>query len=117
MPGLLKRVRNQFERVEDWRKPSVQYPLADVLMSGLALFTLKDESLLRFDGLRDVRRDNLCTLFGIEKAPCDTQMRKVLDGVDLYQLRPAFGEIHREVQRQGVLESYRFLGKYPPLSG
>ena len=112
MPGLLKRVRDQFEGVEDWRKLSVQYPLADVLMSGLAMFSLKDESLLRFDRLRDARRDNLRTLFGIEQAPCDTQMRQVLDGVDPCQLRPAFREIHREVQRQGVLESYRFLGKY-----
>lgn len=112
MPGLLKRVRDQFERIEDRRKKGVQYALPDVLMSGLALFTLKDESLLRFDGLRDMRRDNLRSLFGIEQAPCDTQMRQVLDGVDPDSLRPAFREIHREVQRQGVLESDRFLGKY-----
>ncbi len=83
-------------------------------MSGLAMFSLKDGSLLEFDQHRNdqVRRHNLSTLFGIDQAPCDTQMRTVLDQVNPEHLRAVFRIIHQELQRQGILEDYRFLGKY-----
>jgi hypothetical protein len=113
-PGLLERVRNSFSQVNDHRKTKPGYPLADVLMSGLALFSLKDGSLLQFDQQRGdkARRHNLKSLFGIGDAPCDSQMRTVLDGVKPQHLRPAFRSLHQELQRQGIQESYRFLGKY-----
>ncbi|UJS25697.1 hypothetical protein [Thiothrix winogradskyi] len=81
-PGLLERVRGCFSEVTDHRKTKPDYPLVDVLMSGLALFSLKDGSLLQFDKQRGdkARRHNLKTLFGIPDAPCDSQMRTVLDG-------------------------------------
>lgn len=113
-PGLLERVRGCFSEVTEHRKTKPDYPLVDVLMSGLALFSLKDGSLLQFDKQRGdkARRHNLKTLFGIPDAPCDSQMRTVLDGVKPQRLRPVFRAIHQELQRQGILEGYRFLGKY-----
>ncbi|WP_255697800.1 hypothetical protein [Thiothrix winogradskyi] len=38
-------------------------------------------------------------------------MRTVLDGVKPQRLRPVFRAIHQELQRQGILEGYRFLRK------
>ena len=113
-PGLLKRVRDCFEAIPEHRGKAPEYPLVDVLMSGLAVFSLKDASLLQFDHHRsdEVRRHNLGTLFGIPKAPGDSQMRTVLDKVKPHHLRPAFRALHQEAQRQGVLESFRFMGKY-----
>lgn len=114
MPGLLGRVRGCFAAIPDPRGKEPSYPLVDVLMSGLAMFSLKDGSLLQFDQQRhdDARRHNLDKLFGVPQAPSDSQMRTVLDGVKPQHLRPAFRDLHQEVQRQGILESYRFLGKY-----
>lgn len=82
-------------------------------MSGVAVFALKDGSLLAFDDQRTEghRRHNLQHLFGIQNVPCDTQMRTILDGVHPHALRPAYRALHQELQQQGVLESYRFLGK------
>ena len=37
-----------------------------------------------------VEAHSLRTLYGVERVPCDTQMREILDGVDLSSLRPAF---------------------------
>jgi len=113
-PALLEQARLAFGNVPEHRNKKPDYPLVDVLMSGLAMFSLKDESLLRFDEQRNEpqRRYNLNTLYGVSKAPCDSQMRTVLDGVNPYQLRPVFRNIHQELQRQGVLDTYRFLGKY-----
>ncbi len=114
MPSLLDRVRDGFEDIPDPRKKKADYPLVDVLMSALAMFSLKDGSLLQFDQQRNdqARRHNLETLFGIKSAPCDTQMRTVCDWVDPIHFRPIFVDIHQELQRQGILEEYRFLGKY-----
>ena len=47
-PGLLKEVRAIFERVDD-SVPGRKIRLADDLMSGLAIISLKYGSLLKFD--------------------------------------------------------------------
>lgn len=112
--SLLQRIRETFNGLADHRSRKVEYPLPDVLMSAVAMFSLKDESLFAFDERRQQasRQHNLNSLYGIKQAPCDTQMRSILDEVNPQKLRPAFQSIHQELQKQGVLEPYRFLGKY-----
>ena len=56
-----------------------------------------------------VIRHNLQTLYGVERAPCDTQLRTILDPVDPAHLRPAFRAVHRQVQRHKGLEPYQYL--------
>ncbi|MEZ5478632.1 MAG: hypothetical protein R3E95_14480 [Thiolinea sp.] len=115
IPALLGRVRQCFETLPEHRQRGrVDYPLADALMSAVAMFSLKDATLYAFDELRNdpVRQHNLRQLYGIQQAPCDTQMRSILDQVEPYALRPAFVLVHQELQKQGVLETYRFMGKY-----
>jgi hypothetical protein len=113
-PGLLKIVRNEFKKILDHRRGKVDYILPDVLMSSLAMFALKYPSLLQFDKARHEKtiKANLKNLYGVKKAPCDTQMREVLDPVNPNDLRPAYINIHRQLQRQKVLESYQYLGGY-----
>ena len=53
LPGLLKNVRNEFEKIPDHRSGAVEYSLPNVLMSGLAMFGLKYPSLLQFDKARN----------------------------------------------------------------
>lgn len=118
MPGLLKRVRAAFETVPDKRRAShVKFSMPDTLCSALAMFSLKYSSLLQFDG--DMRADagtvrhNLRTLFGVNQAPCDTQMRDILDPVEPSALRPAFRALHSAFQRGGALKDFAWLdGKY-----
>lgn len=114
IPSLLRQIREVFEQLPEHRSKGVIYPLSDALMSAVAMFSLKDESLYAFDDLRQdpIRQHNLRQLYGIQQAPCDTQMRSILDEVDPHLLRPAYRLIHQELQKQGVLESYRCLGKY-----
>ena len=114
LPSLLERVRGQFNQLPEHRSKKVTYSLPDTLMSAVAMFSLKDEHLLAFDDLRHepIRQANLHQLYGIAQAPSDTQMRTILDQVDPHQLRPAFRSIHQELQKQGILENYRCLGKY-----
>jgi hypothetical protein len=114
IPGLLAIVRKEFEQIKEHRIKTITYKLTDVLMSALAMFGLKYPSLLQFDqSYRDGNiRTNLKNLYGVELAPSDTQMRSILDPVAPEGLRPAFRQIHRELQRQKALDQYRYLGGY-----
>jgi hypothetical protein len=108
--ALIRRVRKRFETLSEQRR-SPSFPLADTLMAGLAVFSLKDPSLLAF--CSRARDHNLGTVFGLKEIPSDTQMREILDEVPPDQLRPAFQDVFREVQRGKVLEDYVFLeGSY-----
>jgi hypothetical protein len=109
---LLGVVRAEFEQVPDSRADNASLDLADALMSGYALFALKDPSLLAFDERRTTDR-NLHTIFKIGQVPSDTQMRTLLDEVELADLRPVYRRLHRELAARGQLRSYVFLaGSY-----
>jgi hypothetical protein len=110
-PGLLKTIHESFASVPDPRSERAEIPLGDALMAGLAVFGLKYPSLLKFDeaSREGVIRHNLRTLYGVERAPCDTQLRTILDPVAPEHLRPAFRAVHRELQRHKALEAYRYL--------
>ena len=113
-PGLLKLIRGEFEGIGDHRERR-EITLSDALMSGLAVFGLKYPSLLKFDEAYqdEVRiRHNLHTLYGVERAPCDTQLRTILDPVEPGALRGAYRAVHRQLQRQGALKGYEYLGGY-----
>lgn len=102
---LLQTLKTCFQQVPDLRtQPDI--PLSDALMSGFALFALKEPSLLAFDEQR--RSGNLRTLYGISRVPSDTRLREILDLVDPSQLRPAFLAIFRALQRGKALEQFVF---------
>src|SRR5487761_1557785 len=106
---LYKLLRESFERVPDPRREGSPISLPDALMSGLALFALKDPSLLAFDKRR--QDENMKRLFHIERVPSDTQMRTILDPLDPLDLRPAFRDVFREAQRGKALDQFKFLDK------
>ena len=105
--SLVALLRNRFEKLTDSRSGQPVISVADALMSAFAMFSLKDPSLLAFDKRRDDK--NLEALYQIERVPSDTQMRVILDPVPPEELRPAFGDVFRAVQRGKVLESYHYL--------
>jgi hypothetical protein len=113
--GLLKTVRQCFSSIDIQKKGGSgkrpEIPLVDCLMSGLAVFNLKFPSLLQFDkGMEEEAvRYNLDTLFGVNKAPCDTQMRERLDQVPPKKMRSVFKKVFSSIQRGKVLEKYQFI--------
>jgi len=104
--ALVQRVRQRFQKLPEQRRAPT-FALADTLMAGLALFSLKDPSLLAFQ--RRALDHNLHTVFGLPAVPSDSQMRAILDDVDPAALRPVFRDVLRPVQRGKVLEDYVFL--------
>lgn len=104
--ALYALLRQGFQEIPDHRASDASISLVDVLMSAVAMFSLKDPSLLAFDGRRN--DENLRNLFGIDQVPCDTRMREILDPVDPEQLRPVFADVFRQLQRGKVLERFVF---------
>lgn len=91
--ALFDGIQRSFQDVADPRTGNATISLPDALMSGLAVFALKDPSLLAFDQRRQADEKNLQMIFGMENVPCDTRMREILDPVDPEHLRPAFRNV------------------------
>ena len=114
---LLSLVRKDFQAIRDNRADNAKISLDDALMSALAMFQLKDPSLLDFDKRRREEPENLHTVFGITTIPCDSQMRTILDPLDLSFLRAAFLTVFRQVQRGKDFEKMAFYDGHYLLSG
>jgi len=106
--ALFATMRTGFGKIPDHRPGEVTISLADALMSGFAMFSLKDPSLLAFDERRHAPQ-NLLTIYGMGDIPCDTTMREILDGVDPNNLRPLFKDAFRALQRGKALEKMLFM--------
>ena len=106
--GLFRLLRSGFEKVKDHRQDKVKVSLADTLMSAFAMFSLKDPSLLAFDERR-VRDGNLKRVYDLEQILSDTQMRTILDEVDVQDVKSSYKDIFRELQRGKALEKMVFM--------
>ena len=106
--ALFRCLHTGFEKIPDHRNGDVHISLADALMSGFAIFSLKDPSLLAFDERRETDQ-NLKTIYGIETVPSDTRMGEILDEISPEYLRPSFKDAFRQLQRGKALEPMVFM--------
>lgn len=116
--GLLDIVKKSFEQIPSSHIPRSNITLADCLMSGLAIFSLKIPSLLQFDHAKEEMRirHNLKNLFQINQAPSDTYLRERLDIVDPSLIRKSFKKVFAELQRGNALEQFSYIDGYYLLS-
>src|SRR3989440_3730827 len=105
--ALFRLVRSGFATIPDSRCDDGDISLTDALMSAFAMFSLKAPSLLAFD--KERAEGNLHAIYGIERVPCDTHMREILDPVSPKGLRPVFTSVFRQLQRGKALEPMAFL--------
>jgi len=105
--ALFRLVHTGFDTIPDYRPAEADISLSDVLMSAFAMFSLKAPSLLAFD--KERAEDNLHTIYGIQRVPCDTYMREILDPLSPKTLRPVFKSLMRQLQRGKALEPMVFL--------
>jgi hypothetical protein len=105
--ALLGLLRSGFADLTDHRPGKPDIALTDALMAAFALFSLKSPSLLAFD--KERTEGNVQRVFGLERVPCDTAMREILDPVDPESLRPVFQHVFRALQRGKALEEMVFV--------
>jgi hypothetical protein len=113
MDAIMGTVHNKFTNIPEHRTRECKISLADALMSGLAMFILKDPSLLSFDNRRKNDESNLNRVFGIKNVASDSQLREILDPVDPDLIRPMFSDIFYQLQRGKALEPLAYYqGNY-----
>jgi Transposase DDE domain len=100
-------LRTGFAAIADHRPGNPDIALADALMSAFAMFSLKSPSLLAFN--RERTEGNLQRVYGMERVPCDTSMREILDPVVPESLRPLYQRVFGALQRGKVLEDMVFV--------
>ena len=97
LEAIVKLLDTTFGAVADGRvSEQCRYTLADTLKSGFAMMFFQHPSLLQFQRAMEKKRQrcNLQTIFGVHEVPSDTQMRDILDGVEVEALReysPSWG--------------------------
>src|SRR2546421_6975051 len=104
LEALVALLSSQFSQIEDRRDPlRINYPLPDTLMAGFAMFFFQHPSLLQFQtAMKEKRgRCNLETLFGVREVPSETQMREVLDEVDVAELGNLLAVLFERLRRAG----------------
>ena len=106
--ALYRIIRADFQKIPEHAQGDVDATLADALMTGFAVFSLKDASLLAFDQRRKTEH-NLGTVYGIQKVLCDSQLRTRLDAVDPKFLRAPFHTLLGNLEQSGLMEPFTFL--------
>ena len=106
--ALFSLVHSGFEKIPDHRSNNIKISLADALMSGFAMFSLKVPSLLAFEAIQS-EDTNFKSIYKINNVPRDTQMRTILDEVDPADIEPLFNDVFRQLQRGKVLEPMVFM--------
>lgn len=114
--NFLALIREDFQKVPDLRAGNTSISIEDALMSALAMFQLKDPSLLAFDKRRQEEPENLHTIYNISTIPCDSQMRTILDPLSLKSLRAPFKTVFRQLQRGKELEKMAYYDGHYLLS-
>ena len=115
-PGMYSLIRQQSQKIPDTRNlgPGT-IPLSNAFMSAVAMFSLKEPSMLQFyKRVRSPSRvGNLQRLFQIGHIPGDTAMRETLDPIATSEIQKIFKSLFTVAQRGKVLEDYSCLdGNY-----
>jgi hypothetical protein len=111
--GLHALLQSRFSKLKDGRTQRSTVSLSDACMSAFALFSLKAPSLLAFDARRNDA--NLKSLYRINQVFSVTQMRVILDEVNPAEMRPAFNDVFRQLQRGKASEQFAFFEGFFPL--
>lgn len=109
---LMQTLSKAFARLPDHRRANASYPLADLLRSAFAMFSLKSPSLLSFREQTRQERRNLRAIYHIQDIPSDTQMRAALDPVSPEPLRVLFATLWAALSEAGVVKQYQYWQRH-----
>jgi hypothetical protein len=80
---LLSDLQTKFSAITDKRTyGNHKFSLTNILLSGFAMFSLKDSSLLSYVQQFATRKANLKSVYGISQCPSDSGFRTILDEVE-----------------------------------
>jgi len=114
LSNIMKRFQTTWRKLPDHRRPSnnTRYQIADGAAAAFSVFFMQSPSFLAHQ--RDMHqrkgRDNVATLFGVEKIPSDVQIRNLLDPLAPDHFHPDFDWVIDELEQSGRLASFQTYG-------
>jgi hypothetical protein len=99
-------------QLPDYRKGSnTQYSIQDAALGAFGIFFMQSPSFLEYQRhLQQTKgQNNACTLFGVERIPCDNQIRNLLDPIMPSALDRVFLEVFEGLEQHGTLANFRGL--------
>lgn len=118
LSNLIPSVKEVFDKIPDNRNEdstAFSYPVSDVLLSGLAMMTVQDPSMLEFQRRLNSSQgaNNLARLFKVKNIPAASQFRRILDPIDPALVQEAFVPCLKRLQKTRLWTDYRVLnGRY-----
>jgi hypothetical protein len=100
-------------RLPDARRGrNTQYAISDAALAAFSCFFLQSPSFLAFQRQMEQRqgRNNLRSLFGVERLPSDDQVRNLLDPVSPLLLGEPFWTAFADLGQAGALDAYAVSG-------
>ncbi len=110
---LIAALRRYSQTLPDRRRgKNTRYLMSDFVLAAFAPFFMQSPSFLAHQRFLETGqgRHNCQTLFGVDKIPCDNQIRAMLDPVEPTCFYPMFADIMAELQQSGSLDAMRCLG-------
>lgn len=106
--SLIGWLQVKFTRFTEYRAKNRSVQLVDALLSGFAMFSLKDPSLLFFNNSCTERGSNLKNVYKINKVPSDSEMRTILDKVEISDFKSIFRGLVAKLRQAGVWKEYEY---------
>jgi hypothetical protein len=93
------------------RGKNASYSMTDFALAAFAPFFMQNPSFLAHQRYLETGqgRTNCQTLSGVDKIPCDNQIRAMLDPIEPTHFYPMFAGIMAELQQSGGLDAMRCL--------
>jgi len=107
---LIVRIKQSFAEFCDVRTGNnIQYDMVDAGMGAFAVFFTQSPSFLAYQDAmkRKLGKSNAESLFGMEKVPCDNQIRTLLDPVEPSSVASVFRDIFQRLEQTGTLKDFR----------
>ncbi|MEA2772197.1 MAG: hypothetical protein QOD93_5159 [Acetobacteraceae bacterium] len=109
---LIAALRRCSQTLPDGRRgKNTTYSMSDFVLAAFAPFFMQSPSFLAHQRFLETGqgRNNCQTLFGVDRIPCDNQVRAMLDPVEPTHFYPMFADIMAELQQSGGLDAMRWL--------
>jgi len=107
---LIEEFHRVLEGLPDYRTgQNTTYSIKDAALGAFSVFFTQSPSFLAHQQTmkRTKGRSNAESIFGIEKVPCDNQIRQLLDPIAPSYLFPMFGLTFNDLEATGQLDAFR----------
>lgn len=108
-------LQEEIKKIKDPRSKSnaTKFKIDDAILSAFSMFFMQSQSFLEYQRQLQSRsgKDNVQSIFGVEKIPCDPQIRNILDLIRSNSLNVVFERIYQFLQNGKHLQRYERLEK------